>query len=603
MRASGKPFTKGTPHLLSRLSKKLLLLLLAYVFTFSTEGENLRASRSEFSRGFESLQNRDFTGAIQSFTRAYVHDKKEYYGELSYLYLGKAYALLSYYSGKKEGVYSAIAFLNMYPYHYKMANYIDLQVEFIGDAYLLLDMYGKAKDIFFSLYRKSGNPIHLLKFLYAGAMMGATDLTLLKDLDPKNLGNYEYVYYLVLGYANYNMDNYLDALEYMTQARGVYRYLEDDPHFLYRYAISHYMLGDWRKTIFYMEILSRKDIYKMYEELSNYYLALIYLNTGNYGDALKNIKSLEKRGLISNVTARLLYSQLWAFKDFMEKNKDHFPHYGETLAKIAWLDVNSKLSTPALLGLYYLALSQKKVYDEELLKMKNLNVTEDIRFNGLRVNLNPLIQKLRDVYDGLDPYSEDNAKVLKQLYTLNERNFLSLFPAEKLARALVYTGDEDVLKVVNMVEGPVGVFLRGQAMLLEDNKEGLNLIRSSLKDLKGADYLEAIFILGIMERNKAYLEKALAQEEIPKHLQTYIIPATFELADIYYTQKNYAKARDLYRKLMESLDEKDPMYWISAFRLAFSADMLNDKETVDWVVKNVQKKDNIVSRVILELWG
>ncbi len=606
MRSSGRSSTRATAlSTLSRLGKKLLFLLTAFVFTFSTETQDTDIARSDFFKGYMSLQNRDFSGAIQNFSQAYMRDREGYYGELSYLYLGKSYALLSYYTGRKEGVYSAIAFLNMYPFYYKKNNYLDLQLEFIGDAYILLEMYDKAKDVYFSLYKRTQSPLHLVKFLYASVMLGEKDAELLSTLDPKGLGEEEYIYHLILGYNQFNLGDYASALHELTLARQTYRYLEDDPHFLYRYAISHYMLGDWRRAVFYMELLARRDLYGRYEDYTNYYLTLIYLGTGNYTDALKRVESVLKKGLTSDVYARLLYSQLWAYPDFLEKNKDRFPNYPEELVRMAWIDKNRELSIQAILGIYYLSLKDRRVYEPELLRLKKLStpMPSEIRFEGLRVNVSPLLLSLRQVYEKIDPYSEDRSRLLKTLYETNRNNFLALFSAEKLARALVYMGDDKALEVIPLVEEPVRSFLMGQMLLLKDDLNGLNMIRASLNNLQGDDRREALFILGIMEKSKDMLESALKDERLPKRLGAYLQPALFELADWYYSRKDYVKAKELYKRLIEMSSEEDPFYWICAFRLAYSSSLTGDTQTLRWVVKKVEKKDNIISRVIVELWG
>ena len=91
------------------------------------------------------MENRNYEDAIRDLTSAFNLDRNGYYGELAYLWLGRAYALLAYSKANKRGLLSAIGFLNMYPYYFKRANYIDLQREFLGDIYLLLEEYSKAK--------------------------------------------------------------------------------------------------------------------------------------------------------------------------------------------------------------------------------------------------------------------------------------------------------------------------------------------------------------------------------------------------------------------------------------------------------------------------
>ncbi len=595
--------TESTLLTHGKITRKIVILLVIFILSFSAERLDASSAKLYFSQGYENLQNRNYIEAIQDFTKAYTSDRYGPYGELAYIYIGKSYALLSYYSGKKEGVYSAIGFLNMYPFFYKRNNYVNLQLEFIADSYLLLDMYDKAMDIFFNLYKKSAASTYLLKLEYARVMTGTMETETLLSINPKDIGEDEYMYYLIQGFYQFNLGNYPLSIDYLTKAREMNRYLEDNEHFLYRYAVSYYMIGDWKKASFYMEILTRKDIYQKYKDFVDYYLALIYLKTDNHKDAFTRIESLIKGNLLSKPMARLLYSQLWAYPDFMKKYKDKFPNYAKLLVYTAWIDINNQLSIPAILGVYYFALTEGKIYDEALIKLKEVSLNQEVQIVGLKANLDPLLITLRQAYEKVDPYSEEWAEVLKNLYQTNPKNYVTLFSLEKLARSLVYIGDPQALHIATSLTNSIGYFLSGQAMLLEGKLDGLKLIDRSLKDLHGEDRQEALLILGIMQKNAKYLEEALKDDNLPARLSGYTQPAVFELADIYYKSKNYKRAKELYKKLVETSKEEDNIYWISIFRLAFSSKMLKDEETLNWVIDKVKNKDNIISKAIIELWG
>ncbi len=600
---SKRSSTQSTSLTQGKITRKIFFLLLIFILSFSTERLDASSAKLYFSQGYDNLQNRNYMEAIQNFTKAYTSDRYGPYGELAYIYIGKSYALLSYYSGKKEGVYSAIGFLNMYPFFYKRNNYVNLQLEFIAESYLLLDMYDRAMDIFSYLYRKSAAPTYMLKMEYARVMTGTMETKTLLSINPKELGEDEYMYYLIQGFYQFNLGNYVLCIDYLTKAREMNRYLEYNEHFLYRYAVSYYMVGDWKKASFYMEILTRKDIYQKYKDLVDYYLALIYLKIDNHKDALARIESLIRGNLLYKPIARLLYSQLWAYPDFMKKYENKFPNYPQSLVYTAWIDINNQLSIPAILGVYYFALTEGKIYDQDLIKLKEVSLNREVQIVDLKANLDPLLITLRQAYENVDPYSEEWARVLKDLYQTNPKNYFTLFSLEKLARSLVYAGDPQALQIAMSLSNSVGDFLSGQAMLLEGKLDGLKLIERSLKDLHGEDRLEALLILGIMQKNAKYLEEALKDDNLPARLSGYVQPAIFELADIYYKSKNYKRAQELYKKLVETSKEEDSIYWISIFRLAFSSKMLKDEETLNWVIDKVKNKDDIIGKTIIELWG
>jgi len=87
-----------------------------------------------FRKALDNLKILNYIDALIYFTRAYKADPTSRYGELSYLYLGKSYALYSYAFGSKKGVMASIGYLNQYPFHYKVPRFIHTQREFLGDA-------------------------------------------------------------------------------------------------------------------------------------------------------------------------------------------------------------------------------------------------------------------------------------------------------------------------------------------------------------------------------------------------------------------------------------------------------------------------------------
>ncbi|MEZ0337203.1 MAG: tetratricopeptide repeat protein [Aquificaceae bacterium] len=584
-------------HGIRLIVKKILVLLLIFLLSFSAEREksNLKLAQTYFYRGYIEYTQGNYSDAIGEFSKSYLADKEGYYGELSYLYIGIAYAQLSYKKGQKGGIASAIAYLNMYPYYYKKPTYLFLQREFIGYSYLLLGLYDKAKDIFLSLYKDTLRQDYLLNFLYADALSDGTNRELLNMIDPRSLTEKRYLYHLVKGFYAFRDGNYKETIKELSEAQSLNRYIEDDPEFLYRYAVSAFMEGDWRKAVFYFEQLDRKDMYRKYGESLDYYLALIYLMNKNYADAKRRVDKLME---LNNVKTALLISQLWTFPDFLEKYK--FNDYKKTLKSIAWRYLNSSYSIPAILGLYYYSLRDKKIEEESLFKLKNLDLKEEIVFQDIKVNTRPMLELLKGLMDKMDPYGKD-ANFLISLYSLNKGNYALLFGYEKLARAITYLGNTSMKDVVQRVEEPLRSFLLGQISLLEGSEEGLRMIESASKLLEGEDKKEALFIIGIYKKDIRLLESLLSEKLSPR-LEPYLEPSLLELGDFYYARRDYNKAKEYYKKYLE-IAQESYLYWLVAYKLAKAGELTKDQETISWVVKKAEMRDNIISRVILALWG
>ena len=592
------PTTKYTTYKVELIVKKILLLMLVALLSFSMEQEksNIKLAQTYFYRGYIEYTQGNYRDAIREFTYAYLTDRDGYYGELSYLYIGISYAQLYYKTGQKQALYSAIGYLNMYPYYYKKPNYINLQREFIGQTYTLAGLYEKAKDIFLNLYRDTLKSDYLLDFLYADALSQGYNSQLLNNINPEAIPEKRYLYHLVKGIYAFNYGNYKDALTEFKEAKHLNRYLEENSEFLYIYAVSNFMLKDWRNASFYFEKLDRADIYGKYEDSLNYYLALIYLMSNNYADAKRRIEKLNRLG---GLKSDLLISQLWLFPEFLDRYKKDFKEYNKTLQSIAWRYLNSSYSMPAILGVYYYTLKEKKIENGDIIRLKSLIYQEEIIFQDIKVNIKPMLQSLQNLMKELDPYS-DIADFLIEVYSINPHNYTLLFGNEKIARAITYLGKEDMKQVVLTLEDPLKSFLLGQLILLEGSEEGLNMIERSLKSLEGDDKKEALFILGIYKDPK--LLEDLVDKELSNRLKPYLEHAYLRLGDFYYLKGDYIKAKVYYRNYLETSTNGDSD-WITAYKLAKIGELTKDQDIINWVVKRAEKEDNIISKVIIALWG
>ncbi len=585
---------------------KFLILCLTLILSFSQEklSENFFLAQKKFYNAYINLENKNYEEAIRDFTNSFNLDRKGYYGELSYLYLGYSYALLSYSRGDKEGLFSSIAFLNMYPFYFKKPNYSELQAEFLAEVHLLLEDYSKAKEIYMSLYKNTNQKRYLAKFLYADALEGGTtNLELLNNIQPEVDGVEDYLISTIKGYYLYNMGNFKEAISELTQARARNRYLEDDPHFLYRLALSYYMTQDWRNSLFYFEILDRKDVSSKYKEKTNYFLLLINLKNKNYTEAMERLKNLMKESLFGSLTLRLALSQLWLYEDFVEKYK--LGWYKPLLLKLAWVDYNKYYGLPSTLGIYYYSLKDKKITDKELVSRVKVRRESYITVGDIKVDLNPLYFALEEAYKKLNPYEKQDFEFIESLYHANKGNFLILFNPENLLRGAVFNGKKEYSELLDRIPEPTKSFLRAQLLILEDkDKEGLELLVKVKENLPKEDRMEALLILGFLSENKRFLEEVIQYEGLEKSVRFrgYKPLVLLELGDYYYSTRNFPKAKELYKSYLE-LEEESDLYWLTALRLARISSLTKDQETLEWVAKKAEKTDNIIGKVIIAVWG
>ena len=585
---------------------KLLILFLTLILSFSQErvSENFFLAQKKFYSASIYLENKNYEEAIRDFTSSFNLDRKGYYGELSYLYLGYSYALLSHSKGDKRGLFSSIAFLNMYPFYFKKPNYADLQAEFLAEAHLLLEDYSKAKEIYMSLYKRTNQKKYLAKFLYADVLEGGTNnFKLIDNIQPEVDGIDGYFISVIKGYYLYNMGNFKEAIAELIQARARNRYLEDDPHFLYRLALSYHMTGDWRNSLFYFEVLQRKDISYRYKEKTNYFLLLINLKNKNYAEAMEKLESLMEEDPFGNLTLRLALSQLWLYEDFLEKYKLEW--YKPLLLKLAWIDYNKYYGLPSVLGVYYYSLKDKKIAEKELISKVRVKRESYITVEDIKVDLTPLYFALDEAYKKLNPYEKQDFEFIESLYVANKDNFLFLFNPESLLRGAVFNSKKEYAQLLDRIAEPARSFLTAQFFILEGkDREGLELLAKVKDSLPEEDRIEALLILGLLSENKKALEEVIQHDKLEKSVRFkgYKPLALIELGDYYYSTRNFQKAKELYKSYLESGEENN-LYWLTALRLARISSLTKDRETLEWVVKKAEKTDNIIGKVLIAIWG
>ncbi len=552
-------------------------------------------------------------GAINYFTKSYIADPKGYYGELSYLYLGKTYALYSYSIGSRKGILSSVAFLNQYPNQYKVPRFINVQREFIGDSYTLMGWYEDAVNVFANLYGETEDVRYLIKLGYASSLGGSAEgYTYLKKFGLESIPpDYRDIYFLARGYYEFNFGRYERTIDFLTEAANLNEYVRKESHYLYRLGISYYKLGQWQKAMLFLELTLRYDKFGDYRKKTNFYLTYLNLHTQNYKDAFRNIKNLtEGNQLFYSKLSQVLYSSLWLYPDFLKVYEREFRFYRDILLQIAWLNIGNVYGDIALLGIYSMAIDTLSLSEDEkeLIRTKNLKLSEFF-LEGDLFNFDAYLSFVNKQLEGYDVYNLQKSKFLNMLYLLNKNNIKLAFKrgAESFVRASLFLGDRETFweQVKMMREGAEKRFLAAKMMLIEGREsEAVDILKRVQESLKGGDRTEAELLIayysGDMERLEGIVQSL--KEDSPR-FKGYLIPAYIRLADYHFGAGNFKKSMAYYSKYLELTPEDKEGYWWALYRIGKIAEYLGDEEKLKWVVNKALGKDNIWSRVIQTLWG
>ena len=587
-----------------------IILVSTYSFNAQTTTDQ-KLVKGYFDKGVESLKLLNYRDALIYFSRAYSQDPASYYGELSYLYLGKSYALYSYAYRSKQGILASIGFLNQYPFRYKIPRFIHTQREFIADSYLLIQWYENARNIYANLYGETEKSEYLIKLGYATALSGSIEnfndiKSIGKDGIPKD---YLDIYYLTLGFYEFNLGRYKNAVEYITRAITISPYLREDPHVLFRLGMSHNKLGDWRRALLHLELALQNDAFGVYEERALFYLALINLETKNFKEAFEKAQRLFAGDrLFYRKLPQLLFASFWFYEDFLKVYRKELGNYREKLLKLGWLNVENIYGELPAIGLYYLSIKSKSLSEEEkeFLRVKNLTLTDFVHENDI-FTFERYSKKAQSAFEALDYTKKEDFRYMKDLYTLNRKNFTLLLGTQKnlelFARAMTYRGDSLAFDVFPyLLNDSLYRFLRAQFYLLENRPIlALNYLERALSGLKGEDRLEAELLMGYMKEDRTTLE-SMVEKLTSKRLKPYSTVLYLKIADLSYREGDLRKAIEYYKKVVETADTKDTSYWWAMFRIALAGEKLKSGETIKWVVNRAKEEDNIWSRVIRTLW-
>ena len=589
-----------------------IILVSTYSFNAQTTQDRSLIKRN-FERGLRELRVLNYRDALIFFSRAYIQDPYSYYGELSYLYIGKSYALYSYGYRSRQGILASIGYLNQYPFRYKVPRFITTQREFIADSYLLLQWYDDAKNIYANLYGETEKKEYLIKLGYATALSGSIEnFNYIKDLARKGVPkDYLDFYYMTIAFYYFNMGKYKTTLELLSRAININPYLREDPHVLFRLGISHNKLGDWRRALLYLELALRNDAFGVYEERSLYYLALINLETNNFREAFLKAQELFKNDrLFYRKLPQLLFSTFWYYDEFIKVYGKEIGDYREKLLKVGWLNVENIFGDLPALGIYYLSMKGRELTEEErkFLKAKKLRLTEFVYENDI-FTFTKYLEKLRKELGRFVFYKEEDARYITDIYKTNPDNFARVFGTregwELLARSLTYTGNELAVEVIPRLENKSLYWFLGAQIHILKNRPilAVNFLERSLDGLRGDDRIEAQLLLYFLREDRERLENVVLRTDFKKERFRQYRPIVYlKLGDLSFGERDYRGAIEYYKKVIEMGEKAGEGYWWALFRTALSGELMRSEKTIKWVVKKAEGKDNIWSRVILALW-
>ncbi len=561
-----------------------------------------------YELGLKALKVYDFTDALIYFSKAYSEAPESRYGELAYLYYGKAYALYSYELGRKEGILAALGYLNQYTFYYKFPRFWNFQKEFVGDGYLLIGWYEDARNLYAEVYGAKKEARLLLKYAYASALLGdGTVIKILREVKdvPKDL---LYLKHLSLGIARANLGDFREALSYLEKAYEENNFLSYDLHYNFYRGVSHKKLGKIREGMFYLERAQRLDRFGFYTYKIDYHLLEIYLTLKDYGEAYEIYEKIKKE-LAYNPFYQIAYLKLWLYPDFMEKYREEFRYYYDLVKQLFWWKLGSPVSNYAVLALLNRSLRNKKLDKETktILRIKTFYGREFVLDNEL-FNYTREIRELNAELQRYNPYLEKDVNFVMELYSSNDESFLSIFNEDKsreiLVRAFVYRGDKRALKFLNFVrEASLRNFLKAK-YLFAYGSFGLarELFKESLNGIEGIDKLEAYLLLFYIQRSPNIDEVVELSKEY-REMKGYFPIIYRAVGEIYYERKDYKKAKYFYEAFVKEYRERDILYWTTLAKLGILADKLNDKELRNFVIAQGKNAVKPWKDVILSLWG
>jgi hypothetical protein len=572
----------------------------------------------KMNHAIELIHLRDYQDAVSELMDVYSMAPKSKYGELSYLYIAKAYAYENYYSANIKGVQNAIVMLNMYPFYYKVPSYIALQREIIGDIYLLLGDFNKATGVFMVLSSKYPN-VNRYKIKLAYATLRNHDkngIDYIKSLQNKDIKTPEDTALYYFDYAIYYFltGDYKNTTFMLHEASNYDSFLSYHPYYEFLYGYAFYKLSDWQDAMFHLELSKRRDIYGRYKNKVNYILMHIYLITKDYLDAHRILKEFLKHdGVFYNPVAYISFSSLWMHPGYLATYK--IPFYQNTLDKLMWLHYPSVLSLYPDFGLlnYYLEgeLNSEKIQDMFIGFLNIKFPNRPINFDDINVSFEKPINYISNLISRENPYDQTFAyrvySVYKEIPTLFARFLISPKDYENISRIFIYIGDPTGLGFTNGIQDPnIKTFLQGEFYIEQgDIKNGVAALNSVLNNLKGDDKKESEFLIGYYTNDDAMLDRFLSHKSIytSYRLRDYAKLGLLEDGLLKLNKKDYKDALNYFTSYIKIYNTKDNNYWWAIYNAAYISYLLKDKNELKYILGLAKGSQNVWAKAAVMLWG
>jgi hypothetical protein len=596
----------------------LVLLAASGIKSFGVSSSLNYYLEKKLNHAIELIHLRDYQGAISELMDVYSMAPKGKYGELSYLYIAKAYAYENYYSANIKGVQNAIVMLNMYPFYYKVPSYIALQREIIGDIYLLLGDFNKATGVFMILSSKYPN-VNKYKIKLAYATLRNHDkngIDYIKSVQNKDIKTPEDTALYYFDYAIYYFltGDYKNTTFMLHEASNYDSFLSYHPYYEFLYGYAFYKLSDWQDAMFHLELSKRRDIYGRYKNKVNYILMHIYLITKDYLDAHRILKEFLKHdGVFYNPVAYISFSSLWMHPGYLATYK--IPFYQNTLDKLMWLHFPSVLSLYPDFGLlnYYLEgeLNSEEIQDMFIGFLNIKFPNRPINFDDINVSFEKPINYISNLISRENPYDETFAYRLYSVYKEDPSLFaMFLQPStyENISRVFVYVGDTNGLGFTNGIQDQnIKTFLQGEFYIEQgDIKNGVAALNSVLNNLKGDDKEEAEFLIGYYTNDDTMLDRFLSHKNIYKsnRLKDYAKLGLLKDGILKLNKKDYKNALNYFKTYIEIYNKtKDDTYWWALYKAAYISHLLKDKNELKYILGLAKNSQNLWAKAAIVLWG
>lgn len=379
----------------------------------------------------------------------------------------------------------------------------------------------------------------------------------------------------ILGDTYASKEDYLKAIDYYNKSNDF-----TSPKTLYSYGFSLFKLERLKEALPYFEKLKGSSEYQK----GLYYILVINYRLQNYSEVLKYEKiienykfSSEELSDIYSIFANSAYEmnnyQLSKeyYKKVLNKNKDLETFYRvmvvdsklgnsveveknfKTYISLFPKDMKYRKNIYLLMGEIYSKSGRNNecinlyknylIYSKDIQIMKNL---VDILINE---------QKYSEVAEYISYLpQDDNTQYLKGIVELGKGNYQK---AEILFNSLLQTTDKTLLEkiIVNRIRN---------FFLWENYQEVVKLGEEYI--LKYPNNLEIMDKIGISYFRLEEFDKSIGFYEKLKTIPEYEEYATYQIADIYYSQKKYDLALENYKKVLYNYPvgkyQEDAQYWI-----------------------------------------